>query len=298
VDNYDARPDDLHSRLDKPMKTTTTLPRCESALACTLEAKLRDTFRLAAERLPLPLLSTLAGVKVAGPASPPTTTDRRGEIARLADRSGRRLDGIPCGLRSQLRLPRCSWLFRKGGLVIAVGSLARIECYADSGYDERPLDAIEIEQALTHWGLRSDLPTLIGLLSPTGFANDVSAAALARPDRHVALIAPVALHDQLSGEDRFACQVTLSPKIHPELGELFDPEPPSAKLERARRYLEHRPELGSPGGLLLLDGLAEQLGVPTALFAAAVGTLASDANRDLIAEVIEGEWVLRRPRRR
>jgi hypothetical protein len=76
---------------------------------------------------------------------------------------------------------------------------------------------------------------------------------------------------------------------------LFDPESEREKIERVRRRIETHPELLLRGGHVIVKNLAEDLGVPDGVLAAAIReALARDA--DLSIMEVGGKEIIKRRR--
>lgn len=279
----------------------TTPHRVSRQHARAAERRLIDAFVAAVARQPRLPAPGVAGKPLPAPAAP-SQSDERGRLARLADRLGASSDAVaagPQGARATARISRRGLFGVRTELVLVAGGALRLERYLRDGYDDAPIGPAELQATLERWALEPSLPHVLGLLSPTGWAPEVDAAELTSDTRRVLLIAPVASDRSLelsadADEDALAFRVESAAADAP-YRPLFDPEPPTAKVERALRYLTRHPKLRPPGGVLLLAGLPARLDLPGDAFEEAVGrALAADPR--LVREVVLDEPILRRLR--
>ncbi|HVP13098.1 MAG TPA: hypothetical protein VMV94_18125 [Phycisphaerae bacterium] len=116
-----------------------------------------------------------------------------------------------------------------------------------------PVTLAELTSHVRSLMLDSKTPHLIGICSPSGFAEEVWNVPLDLPNVKLVLIEP-----REQGGWRVA-----SPdgKVDPRLCKLFDPEDVGKKIERVRREIEDRSTSLLTGGLTA-SSMAEQLDLP------------------------------------
>lgn len=112
----------------------------------------------------------------------------------------------------------------------------------------------------------ADVPTLIGVCSPSGFAEEVKRGGLELPKVTLVLIEP--------REDGGWSVIPGSPDATPADCKLFDPEAISQKLSRVRQEIENRGADLVTGGLSA-SAMAGRLGLPAKLVATAFEQAAS-----------------------
>lgn len=277
---------------------TRAMPACLAARARTAE----DAFvgglaaRLAGlGRYPDP---TRAGGMLAAVAHEATTADRAAEIARVVE--ARRLGpdarrDAPRGTRTVAVLARKGWLGSAPALAIGATCALRLERHLADGGDDEPADHALATQALLALGLSPNLDAHVGILSPSGWAHGVTPESLSSPRVSVALLALLDTRHGAEDSSRPAYAVALPTSAPRALGVVLDPEGRDAKRARARRALARDPRLAPAGGLVLLGEMDATLGVEREILELAVADVVA-ADAGLVTEVVDGEWVLRRPR--
>ena len=230
----------------------------------------------------------------------PLEADESVQLDRLLDRrrdlASEEVRGCPQNRRLTLAVRKSGFLGfgSTTELVLVAACVSRLERYVSPGHDADPLTLEELQRHIDRWALAPETMHYLGVLSPTGWGPAASPEKLSTATREVILIEPATDHGSDSPHG-FAFRTRRHPNLPLEIAQIFDPESEEAKMARAVSYLARHPDLVTPGGVLLLEEEREKLAIERTQLEQAVAHLVGEDHK-LIAEELDGEWVLRRRR--
>jgi len=196
------------------------------------------------------------------------------------------LKALPANRRVSLHGYEKSWLFWKKPTGVAIAStLSPLSHYVDpKGGDAPPIGLGELADHVRKLVTQPDVPHLIGVCSPSGFAPEAYDSKLDLPHVTLILIEP----DSTGG-----WKVTpTADSVDHRILELFDPEDQSEKIDRARQMIEEC-SADLLGGGLTASVLARKANLPEHLVRRAFDQVAA-ADPELHANRSDGECYLYR----